>query len=38
VAQLDDSLDTLQSPMPDEGLLAAIDAISPGAKKKHAEG
>jgi hypothetical protein len=38
VAQLDDSLDALQSPMPDEGLLAAIDAIAPGAKKKHAEG
>ena len=38
VAQLDDSLDALQSPMPDEGLLSAIDAIAPCEKKKHAEG
>lgn len=37
VAQLDDSLLALQAPMPDEGLLAAIDAIAPGLKKKHAE-
>ena len=37
VAQLDDSLDALQSPMPDEALLAAIDAIAPTEKKKHAE-
>ncbi len=29
VAQLDDSLDALQSAMPDENLLAAIDLISP---------
>jgi aryl-alcohol dehydrogenase-like predicted oxidoreductase len=38
VAQLDDSLDALQLPMPDEGLPAAIDTIAPGEKKKHAEG
>ena len=38
VAQLDDSLDALQSPMPDEALLAAIDAIAPIEKKKRAEG
>jgi L-glyceraldehyde 3-phosphate reductase len=38
VAQLDDSLDALQSPMLEESLLAAIDAIAPGEKKKHAEG
>ena len=38
VAQLDDSLDALQSPMPDEAMLAAIDAIAPCVKKKHAEG
>ena len=37
VAQLDDSLDALQSPMPDDALLAAIDAIAPLEKKKHAE-
>ena len=29
VVQLDDTLDALQSPVPDEGLLGAIDAISP---------
>lgn len=29
VAQLDDTLDALQAPAPDEGLLGAIDAISP---------
>ncbi len=34
VAQLDDSLDALHAPAPDEGLLAAIDAISPLEKKK----
>jgi L-glyceraldehyde 3-phosphate reductase len=38
VAQLNDSLDALQSPMPDEALLAAIDAIAPLHQKKHAEG
>lgn len=37
VAQLDDSLDALQSPMPDEALLAAIDQIAPILKKKQAE-
>jgi L-glyceraldehyde 3-phosphate reductase len=37
VAQLDDSLDALNSPMPDEAMLAAIDAISPKVKKKDAE-
>ncbi len=31
VAQLDDTLDSLRAPAPDEGLLAAIDAISPAA-------
>ncbi|NJM38634.1 MAG: L-glyceraldehyde 3-phosphate reductase [Akkermansiaceae bacterium] len=29
VAQLDDSLDALHSPMPNEGMLAAIDSIAP---------
>jgi L-glyceraldehyde 3-phosphate reductase len=38
VAQLDDSLDALQSAMPDAALLAAIDAISPLEKQKPAEG
>ena len=38
VAQLDDSLDALQSPMPDAAVLAAIDAISPLEKQKPAEG
>ncbi len=38
VAQLDDSLDALQAPIPDDALCAAIDAIAPGTKKKHAEG
>ena len=38
VAQLDDSLDALQSPMPDEEMCAAIDAIAPAVKKKNAEG
>ena len=38
VAQLDDSLAALQSPMPDEALLAEIDIIAPMVKKKHAEG
>jgi len=37
VAQLDDSLDALKSPMPDEAMLAAIDAIAPLVKKKNAE-
>lgn len=37
VAQLDDSLAALQTPMPDAALLAAIDAISPLEKRKHAE-
>lgn len=37
VAQLDDSLDALQSPLPDDALLAAIDAIAPGMRKKDAE-
>jgi L-glyceraldehyde 3-phosphate reductase len=36
VAQLDDSLAALQSPPLDDALLAAIDAIAPGVKKKHA--
>lgn len=38
VAQLDDTLDALKSPMPDAAMLEAIDAIAPFAKKKHAEG
>ena len=38
VTQLNDSLDALQSPMPDELMLAAIDVIAPLQKKKHAEG
>lgn len=38
VGQLDDSLDALQSPMPDDTMLAAIDEIAPLQKKKHAEG
>jgi L-glyceraldehyde 3-phosphate reductase len=38
VAQLDDSLNALQAPVPDEALCSAIDAISPPVKKKHAEG
>jgi L-glyceraldehyde 3-phosphate reductase len=37
VEQLDDSLGALQAPMPDEAMLAAIDAISPPVKKKNAE-
>lgn len=37
VAQLDDSLAALQSPMPDAALLAAIDTIAPMAKKKYAD-
>ncbi|MEX1048312.1 MAG: aldo/keto reductase [Akkermansiaceae bacterium] len=37
VAQLDDSLASLQSPALDGPLLAAIDAIAPGVKKKQAE-
>ena len=37
VAQLDDSLAALHSPMPDAALLAAIDAIAPMAKKKDTE-
>lgn len=37
VAQLDDSLEALRSPMPEDGLLDAIDAIAPGVNKKHAE-
>ncbi len=38
VAQLDDSLDAIWSPMPDHALLKAIDAIAPAVKKNHAEG
>jgi len=38
VAQLDDSLAALNSPVPDDAMLAAIDAIAPIVKKKHAEG
>ncbi len=38
VAQLDDSLDALQAPIPDDALCAAINAIAPCVKKKHAEG
>ncbi len=38
VAQLDDSLDALLSPMPDEATLATIDEIAPYEKKKRAEG
>ncbi len=38
VAQLDDSLAALESPVPDQAMLAAIDAIAPITKKKHAEG
>jgi L-glyceraldehyde 3-phosphate reductase len=37
VAQLDDSLAALHSPMPDAALLAAIDAIAPMGKKKDTE-
>jgi len=37
LAQLDDSLDALQTPMPDEELLAAIDQLAPIMKKKQAE-
>jgi len=37
VAQLDDSLAALHSPMPDAALLAAIDAIAPMANKKDTE-
>lgn len=37
VPQLDDSLDALRSPVLDDAILAAIDAIAPGVKKKHAE-
>ena len=37
VAQLDDSLDALQTPVPNEALLAAIDQIAPILKKKQAE-
>lgn len=37
VAQLDDSLNALQSPIPDDALLAAIDAIAPPERKKHAQ-
>lgn len=37
VAQLDNSLDALESPTPDDALLAAIDAIAPPLKKKRAE-
>ena len=36
VAQLDDSLDALLSPMPDEALLAAIDGIALVERKKNA--
>ncbi|RYD18307.1 MAG: hypothetical protein EOP88_23040 [Verrucomicrobiaceae bacterium] len=38
VAQLDDSIDALRAPSPDDALCAAIDAIAPQEKKKHAEG
>lgn len=38
VAQLDDSIDALRAPLPDEAMCAAIDAIAPHEKKKHAEG
>lgn len=38
VAQLDDALDALRAPVPDEAMLAAIDAIAPAEKNKHAEG
>lgn len=38
VAQLDDTLAALQSPIPSAPLLEAIDAIAPIEKKKHAEG
>jgi len=37
VAQLDDSLDALSAPVPDEEMLAAIDAIAPRVKNKDAE-
>ena len=37
VEQLDDSLDALQTPVPNEALLAAIDQIAPILKKKQAE-
>jgi len=38
VAQLDDSLDALQSPAPDEAALEKIDAICPGERGRDAEG
>lgn len=38
VAQLDDSLDALKSPVPDKATLAMIDHIAPYEKKKRAEG
>jgi L-glyceraldehyde 3-phosphate reductase len=38
VTQLDDCLDALQSPPPDEATLDQIDAISPCERGRHAEG
>ncbi len=37
VAQLDDTLAALESPVPSDALLGAIDAIAPPVKKKDAE-
>ncbi len=37
VAQLDDSLDALRSPVPEKGLLDAIDAIAPAVRIKAAK-
>lgn len=37
VAQLDDCLDALNAPVPDESLLRAIDSIAPAVRKKDAE-
>ncbi len=38
VAQLDDCLDALQSPPPDDAVLEQIDIISPGTRGRDAEG
>ena len=38
VGQLDDCLNALEAPGLDDSILAAIDAIAPAGKSKHAEG
>ena len=38
VGQLDDCLNALEAPELDDSVLAAIDAIAPAGKSKHAEG